>query len=276
MNTAPDPSVTLLASRLVPVSAGCVFIGHDWIQVQMGHSHLPEGTVARGGLRQSRCQPALHLSHSSILSSSYGLWQTWHCASSAGLWKQDSITALGNALALFFSVKAQTLDLLLSLKLGALRRAIGCRMRSEEHAFSVAKERLRLSHLAALAAAFFLTAMQDEHEYLEASQQTGHTTGDECARGVSILCTHMPLPTAFTTHILSRSFSSAGLRGSWTCWASFIAIATASSTCRVTCAAITALSTYVALSTDELVYAAALTHSGNKLTHTSAKVGATT
>jgi len=44
--------------------------------------YIPVRMVVRGGIRQSRCYPALHMLQRSISSSSNGLRQTWQCASS--------------------------------------------------------------------------------------------------------------------------------------------------------------------------------------------------
>ena len=41
--------------------------------VHKEHFHIPAGMVVRGGRRQSICQPSLHMSQRSILSSSKGL-----------------------------------------------------------------------------------------------------------------------------------------------------------------------------------------------------------
>jgi len=52
--------------------------------VHKGHFHIPAGMVVRGERRQSTCQPALHMSQRSILSSSKGLRYTWHSVPSEG------------------------------------------------------------------------------------------------------------------------------------------------------------------------------------------------
>jgi len=41
--------------------------------VHRGHFHIPAGMVVREGSRQFICQPALHMSQRSIVSSSKGL-----------------------------------------------------------------------------------------------------------------------------------------------------------------------------------------------------------
>jgi len=175
------------------------------------------------------------------------------------------------ALALFGNINVWTL--LVNLKLCALRSITGCRLRDEERTLSGDNERAQPSRSAALA------VPQDKHEYLDASQQTGHTTGEECARSVSSI--FMYEPPACTDHVVSRSFSSSGLRGSWACraWRDKEREPGERAWKLASCAAIAAATlTHMAAFAlaGDLVYAAALTRSGSssKLTHASAKVGA--